>query len=177
MELNEVLMKRRSIRKYKTNKVKDEDIHEMIQAAIYAPSWKNSQVARYYVVKSDEMLDKVKNTLPEFNYNNVKDAPVLIVTTYVTNRSGYNRDGTPTNEVGNGWGCYDCGMHHMNLLLKAEELGLSTLVMGIRDEVQLKELLSIEDNEDVLSVIAVGYKDIEVEMPKRKTVEEITKVF
>ncbi len=177
MELNEVLKNRRSIRKYKKDKVSDKDIYQIIQAAIYAPSWKNSQVARYYVVKEEDMLNKIKNTLPEFNYNNVIDAPVLIVTTYIKNRSGYNRDGTPTNEIGNGWGCYDAGMHHMNLLLKATDLGLSTLVMGIRDEVKIKELLSIDDNEDVLSVISLGYGDIEVEMPKRKSVDDIMKMF
>ena len=177
MELNEVLKNRRSIRKYKNMKVSDELIHDVIEAAIYAPSWKNSQVARYYVVRSDDMLNNVKGALPEFNYNNVKDAPVLIVSTYIKNRSGFDRDGNPTNEIGNGWGCYDCGMHHMNLLLKAQELGLSTLVMGIRDEVKIKALLGISDNEDVLSVIALGYGDIEPEMPKRKTVEDITKMF
>src|SRR5699024_11460234 len=60
--------------------------------------------------------------------------PIFIVSTIVLNRSGYNKDGTPTNELGNGWGYYDCGMHNMNLILKPTELGLSTLVMGIRDE-------------------------------------------
>ena len=28
----------------------------------------------------------------------------LIVTAIVLNRSGYEKDGTPTNELGNGWG-------------------------------------------------------------------------
>ena len=133
MELQEVIEKRRSIRKYKQQKVSHQDIETMIQAAILAPSWKNSQVSRYYVVESDEMVTQIKNTLPEFNQNNAKDAPVLIVSSIVLNRSGFNRDGTPTNELGNGWGYYDCGLHNMNLLLKATELGLSTLVMGIRD--------------------------------------------
>lgn len=175
MELDKVLKNRRSIRKYKQEKVSDELLRELIQAGIYAPSWKNSQVARYYVIREDDMLNKVKNTLPEFNFNNVLNAPVLIVTSYIKNRSGFNRDGTSMNEIGNGWGCYDCGMHHMNLLLKAEDLGLSTLVMGIRDEVRLKELLDIDDTQDILSVIAVGYGDIEPEMPKRKDVDDIAK--
>ena len=71
MEFNELLKNRRSIRKYKTDKVSDEQIHEIIEAAIYAPSWKNSQVARYYVVKSDEMLETIKGTLPNSSaFNN-----------------------------------------------------------------------------------------------------------
>lgn len=175
MELNEVLNKRKSTRRqYLSKKVDDNVIRQVIEAAILAPSWKNSQVTRYYIAKSKEALQQVKNALPEFNQENVGQAPVLIVSTIVLNRSGYNKDGTPTNELGNGWGYYDCGMHNMNLLLKATELGLSTLVMGIRDEQKIKEIFAIPDSQAVVSVIALGYSDMEIERPQRKTFEDIT---
>lgn len=175
MELDEVLNKRKSIRRqYLSKEVDDEVIRQVIEAAILAPSWKNSQVTRYYIAKSKEALQQVKNALPEFNQENVGQAPVLIVSTIVLNRSGYNKDGTPTNELGNGWGYYDCGMHNMNLLLKATELGLSTLVMGIRDEQKIKEIFAVPDNQSVVSVIALGYSDMEIERPQRKTFEDIT---
>ena len=173
MELQDVLEKRRSIRKYQATKVSDEMIHQIIDAAILAPSWKNSQVTRYYIVRSDEMLVKVREALPDFNQQNVENAPVLIVTAIVLDRSGFNRDGTPSNELGNGWGYYDCGLHNMNLLLKATELGLSTLVMGIRDAKILHELLAIPNNQSVVSVIALGYGNIDPAMPQRKTFEDI----
>ena len=175
MELDEVLNKRKSIRRqYLSKEVDDNVIRQVIEAAILAPSWKNSQVTRYYIAKSKESLQQVKNALPEFNQENVGQAPVLIVSTIVLNRSGYNKDGTPTNELGNGWGYYDCGMHNMNLLLKATELGLSTLVMGIRDEQKIKEIFAVPDNQSVVSVIALGYSDMEIERPQRKTFEDIT---
>lgn len=174
MELNDVLSKRRSIRKYKNQVVKHEDIVTMIEAARLAPSWKNSQVTRYHVIESEDILEKVKSGLADFNQENVQDAPILIVSSIVLDRSGFNRDGTPVNELGNGWGYYDCGLHNMNLLLKATELGLSTLIMGIRDAKVIADVLNIPENESVVSVIAVGYSDIEVEMPKRKMVEDIT---
>lgn len=177
MELQDILKQRRSIRKYKNQPVQKEDIQKIIHAAILAPSWKNSQVTRYHVVTSSKMLAQIKKTLPEFNQNNVADAPVLIVSTIILNRSGFERDGTPSNELGNGWGYYDCGMHNMNLLLKATELGLSTLVMGMRDAKDIKKLLQIGDDEAVASVIALGYQDIEPTMPKRKTVDDITKFY
>lgn len=177
MELQTVLQKRRSVREYQSTEVEKEKIMEMIQAAIYAPSWKNSQVTRYYVVSGEKTLEKVKSALPEFNRNNVAKAPVLIVSTIVLNRSGFDRDGQPSNELGNGWGYYDCGMHNMNLILKASELGLSTLIMGIRDTDMLREILNIPETESVVSVIGVGYSDVCPAMPKRKTVEEITHFF
>lgn len=175
MEFNEVLEKRKSIRReYLSKEVDDDLIHQIIEAAILAPSWKNSQVTRYYIAKSKETVQQVKEALPEFNQENVGQAPVLIVSTIVLNRSGYNRDGTPTNELGNGWGYYDCGMQNMNLLLKATELGLSTLVMGIRDEQKIRDIFSIPDNQAVVSVIALGYSDVKVERPQRKAFEDIT---
>lgn len=176
MELQKAIETRRSIRKYQKRDVEPEKIEAMIQAAILAPSWKNSQVTRYYVVRS-KTLEEVKSALPEFNQKNIENAPVLIVPTIVLNRSGFERSGEPSNELGNGWGYYDCGLQNMNLLLKATDLGLSTLVMGIRDAEKLKAILHIPDTESVVSVISVGYGGIEAAMPKRKTVEDITHYF
>ncbi len=175
MELQELLEKRKSIRKYLNKEVKREDLEKIIDATRLAPSWKNSQVIRYHVVTSKEMLNQIKLSLPEFNQENVKDAPVLIISSYIKNRSGFKRSGEAENEVGNGWGCYDVGMHDMILLLKARELGLSSLVMGIRDASKIKDILNIE--EDILSVIALGYSEFDPERPSRKSINEIVKFY
>ena len=51
MELDAVLRERRSMRKYQPDrKVSREQVEEILKAATLAPSWKNSQTARYYVV-------------------------------------------------------------------------------------------------------------------------------
>ena len=177
MELQQAIENRRSIRKYKKDKVERKLIDEIIQAAIFAPSWKNSQVTHYYIVDSEEMLEKIKGTLPEFNYNNCKDAPVIIVSGIKLNDAGFNPDGSPTNELGNGWGYYDCGLQAMNLCLKAQELGLGTLIMGIRDTDRIKELLSIDETIGIVSVIALGYPDIDPKMPKRKSINDVATYF
>lgn len=178
MELNEAIAQRRSIRRYQNRKVSRETVEELIRYASMAPSWKNSQTARYHVVMSEEMLARVKaEGLAPFNVENTKDAPVLIVTTFVKNRSGYERDGSPSNELGNLWGSYDLGLHNENLLLKAVDLGLSSLVMGIRDADKLRTLLEIPKDEIIVSVIGLGYGDAHPEMPKRKTVEDITSFY
>lgn len=109
MELSKVTETRRSVREYINKPVETEKLREMIAAAQLAPSWKNSQVSRYYVVTGEKLAD-VKNALSPYNQKNVADAPALIVTAIVLNRSGYEKDGTPTNELGNGWGFYDCGL-------------------------------------------------------------------
>lgn len=150
----------------------------MIKAAILAPSWKNTQTSRYYCVLSeDKVAEFSQKCLPEFNQKNSAGAGALIVTTFVKGLVGFDNDGNPVNEVGDGWGYYDLGLQNENLLLKATELGLDTLVMGIRDGEAIREMLHIPETENVVAVIAVGYKAKEANMPKRKEVEEIAKFF
>lgn len=175
MELNQVIMERRSLRAYKEGpKVEKELIEEMLRAAQAAPSWKNSQTARYYVAMSEEMVESIRETcLPEFNRNNCEGAPVLIVTAFVKSRSGFDREGNAVNELGDGWGCYDLGLANENLVLKAKDLGLDTLIMGLRDGEGLRKLLHIPENQEIVSVIAVGRGAAEPEMPKRRELEQI----
>lgn len=177
MELTQAMNERRSIRKYQNRPVEEETVRELIEAAILAPSWKNMQTSRYYAAITPEKRNQVWEALPEFNRSNTKDAPVLIVTTIVLNKVGFNKDGSSVNELGNGWGYYDCGLHNMNLMLKAAELGLGTLIMGMRDADALKQILNIPENESVVAVISVGYPDIDPVRPKRKTVDEIAKFY
>ena len=55
MELQKVIEERRSIRKYAPCVVKKEEIEDIVKAAQMAPSWKNSETARFYVSLSEDM--------------------------------------------------------------------------------------------------------------------------
>lgn len=178
MELMKTMETRRSVREYKEGQIEQSTLEELIKAAQLAPSWKNSQTGRYYVVTSaDKRASVAEKGLPEFNQKNCKNAVALIVTTFVKNRAGFDREGNPDNELGNEWGAYDLGLANQNLLLKATELGLSSLVMGIRDEKALRAELSIPEDQEVVSVISIGYSDAQPEMPKRKELEKIVTFF
>lgn len=174
MEFNNILQNRRSIRNFDTDRtVTKEQIEELIKYAIYAPSWKNSQTARYYCAVDGEGREALSNCLLGTNKEKSAGA-ALIVTTFIKDRAGFDREGNPDNECKNGWGFYDLGLANENLLLKATEMGLSTLVMGIRDGEALRNVLSIPENQIVVSVIAVGYPAEAPQMPKRKTVDDVT---
>lgn len=178
MELNEVIQARRSIRKYLNKDIPKQYIDELLDAARYGETWKNSQTPRYHVILNKDILEQFKATcLPEFNRRNCQNAPVIIVSTFVKNRSGFQKNGSPDNELNNGWGIYDTGLCNQNLILKATDLGLGTLVMGIRDEKAIRALLNIPAEETIVSVISVGFPDIDPEMPKRKDIDEITKFY
>ena len=64
MEYAQLLESRRSIRKFKPGmKISEDQIKEMIDAAIQAPTWKNSQTGRYYVALSEEKMNFIRNHL------------------------------------------------------------------------------------------------------------------
>ena len=129
MEFQTLIENRRSVRKYSSHtNVTKEQIQQLVQAALEAPSWKNTETGRYYCVLSADMSQKLRKECLCYANNDVKtEHAALIVTTFVHNRAGFQTDGTPDNEIGNGWGCYDLGLQNENLILKATELGLSRL--------------------------------------------------
>ena len=176
MEFNEALKSRRSIRKYDgSKKVTRKDMESLIEAGLLAPSWKNFETARYYVALSDDAIKAVRDALPEFNYNNTGGAAFIAVS-FVPDRSGTGLKGEPATELcHNEWGAYDLGLSTENMLLKATELGLGTLIMGLSDREKIKEIFAIPENEILMSVIAVGYPDINPEMPRRKKIEDVAK--
>ena len=179
MEFETLLESRRSVRAYDADKkVTKEQIRALVEAGIQAPSWKNAQTARYYCVMDEAAKEKFSaECLPEFNVNSSRGAGAYLVTTFVANRAGFDRSGNPDNECGNGWGYYDLGLHNENVLLKAKELGLDTLVMGIRDGEKIRQMLQIPETEIVVAVIAVGYGADAPVKPKRKAPEDILKFF
>ncbi len=176
MEYSKVIQSRRSIRKFKQKKVDIETIKEIVNDAREAPSWKNSQTSRYYICYSLSFIQKIREALGEVNRHKINDETVLIVCSFVANKAGFNKEGKADNEAGNGWGYYDNGLSTMILQLSAKDRGLDSLVMGIRDENRIREVLSVNDDEIITSVIAVGYRDINPSQPLRKELNEIIKI-
>ena len=178
MEFQQVIDTRQSVRSFNGNQISNEILHEMVSAATAAPSWKNTQTSRYYCISTPELVNKFRETvLPEFNKNSTKGATAYIVTTFRKNISGYNKaTGEADNEVGNGWGAYDLGLHDMLLCAKAVELGVDTLIMGLRDADVVADFCGIPEDEQIMSIIAVGYRTESVTgKPSRKSVDDIAK--
>lgn len=179
MEYAQLLESRRSIRKYKPGmQISEDQIKVMIDAAIQAPTWKNSQTGRYYVAISEDKINYLRNQcLPSFNATSCENAVALIITAYETKRAGFERDGNPTNELGDKWGVYDLGLQNENLILKARETGYDTLIMGIRDADKIRSGFDIPESQEIVAVIAVGVRENDADKPKRKTPDDITRFF
>ena len=174
MELNKLIKERRSVRAYSAAPT-HEELVSILSDAQQAPSWKNSQTTRWYVVESPEKHEELTQALHAVNQNKVANT-AMIVSTFVRNIAGFTRE-EPDNEVGNGWGAYDLGLHDAYLLLAAKNAGYDTLIMGLRDGQKIREILEIPENEEVLSVIAVGKRAEEPTLRPRKELNEIVKFY
>ena len=173
---DEVLTTRRSIRSYDaTKKISEAEVRELLTATQEAPSWANQQPTKYYVAISPEKVAAVQDMVGG-NKDRIKNAPVLIVSTFERGKSGFF-GGTPTNEVGDGWGAYDNGLSNCYLVLKARAMGFDTLIMGMREGDKLRQLFNIPENEAVMAVIALGYRDGEPRQPIHKKLDDIAKFY
>lgn len=173
MEFMELARERRSVRAYRDQPVDRALVDEIIRSAQLAPSWKNSQTGRYYVAIDAAAQERVRACLPAYNQKSSAHA-ALIVTAYEKGVSGFNA-GEPVNELGSEWGAYDLGLQNMLLCLRARELGLDTLIMGIRDGAALRAAAGIPDTQAVFSVIALGYRDQDPAAKPRKALQEVAK--
>ena len=177
MEFTELIKERRSVRAYREAEITHEELLGIMKEAQMAPSWKNMQASRCYIVESPGKVSAFrKGALPEYNQNSTAKASAYIVTTFVRNTVGY-LDGKPQTELGNKWGAYDLGLHDAYLLLAARNAGWDTLVMGLRNVEYIRETLGIPAEEDVVSVIAVGKRSAEPVLRPRKETEEVAKFF
>ena len=173
MKFTDLIQARRSVRGYSAP-IPHDDLETQLARAQQAPSWKNLQASRCYAVESPEILAALRaQALPSFNQNSSAGA-ALVVTTYVRDLVGFTQ-GQPDNEVGNGWGAYDLGLHDAYLVLAAADMGYDTLIMGLRDADAIRRLLDIPENEQIMSVIAVGKREKAPAARPRKPLDEVTR--
>lgn len=178
MEALQCIETRRSVRKFKEEAVSHEVMEAIVKEASFAPSWKNSQVVRYVVVENQEIKSKIANdAVLGFTYNTgtIENAAALVVVTMIHGRSGFEKDGSYTTSKEDRWEMFDAGIATQTFCLAAHEKGVGSVVMGIFDEAQIAELISLEEGRKVAALIAVGYPDEEPAMPRRKEVAELVR--
>lgn len=99
MNTVDCIKSRRSIRRFKPDSVKHSLIEEIVSAASFSPSWKNTQITRYIAIKDPSLLGKIADDFtPSYNSDIIRQTPVLIAVTYIKGRCGFERDGSYTTE-------------------------------------------------------------------------------
>ena len=176
MEFKELIEARRSVRKYVPGEITEDEMSAIVGEALNAPSWKNTEVTRYYAAIGAEAKGRLwKEALPGFNVTSTAHAAALVAVTFRKGESGYM--GTAAaNELGEMWGAYDCGLASAYFILAAKNRGWDSLILGIRDAEKIKALMGIPEDEVVTSVIALGKSAQPAAKPPRKPVGEVLKI-
>jgi nitroreductase len=174
MELQEAILKRRSVRKFTEEFVTDEELRQIFEAVRWSPSWANTQTWEFVVIRDKELIKKVAGTYSEKNpaTKGSLTASALIVACAKTGISGCY-GGKEVTEIKN-WEMFDLGIAIQTLCLKAHELGLGTVVVGLMNHEACKKVLAIPDDRRVIAVIPIGRPaSAPKDGPPRKTITEM----
>ena len=176
MDFKKCVKERRSVRRFKADRVPDEVLESIVTSASYSPSWKNTQTTRYIMVENAELKDGLAQTcMMDFDHNRdiVISAPAAIIVTSITGRAGHERDGTFTTSLGQHWESFDAGVATQTLCLSAHAEGLGAVILGVFDADKTGKLAGVPDGQKVAAIVAIGYPDEAPAMPKRKTAAEL----
>ena len=160
MDIETAVRERRSIRKYKSDEVSNEDLDVILQAGRWAPSASNKQPWHFIIVRKAETRKKLAEAHPYGRF--MAESPVVIVVLGDPALHPRYHLADPHNAV-------------QNMLLAAYSLNLGTCWMGVRDtdiEPKFREILKIPESLRIICSISLGYADQE-RTSNRKDLEEI----
>ena len=174
MELLDAILKRRSQRKFTDYVVTDKEVEDLLEAARWAPSWANTQVWEFVVVRDKMIIEKIVSTYTEKNPATkctLASSVVLVGCAKLGVSSGFEKGETIPVE----WSKFDLGCAVQNLCLRAYELELGTVVVASLDHKACKDILKIPDGYEPLVVLPLG-KPVHPEKtgPPRKAVAEFS---
>jgi len=130
----EIILTRRSIRRFSKRPVNDKDIRELLQAAMAAPSAGNEQPWHFVVISDRELLLQIPNLHPHAEMCRSAAAAILVCA-------------DPRLEKHSGYWVQDVAAATQNILLAAHALGLGAVWVGVHPrterEAALRELLGL----------------------------------
>jgi nitroreductase len=148
MEAMEAIISRRSIRKYTPDSVTEGEIHELLAAAMSAPSSSNGQPWHFVTITDRQTLDEIPKFHPYSNM--IKEAPLAVVVC-----------GDLQLEKGKGVWVQDCSAATENLLVAAHAMGLGAVWLGVHPIEEringVRKLLGLPAHVVPLCIIVVGH--------------------
>ncbi|MEL7567103.1 MAG: nitroreductase family protein [Dehalobacterium sp.] len=176
-ETLKIIKQRRSVRSYKDEQIKEEELQAVLEAGLYAPN-AGDQAWHFTVVQNKEILDRLNLAAKEAakqmdidhlrelgnddKFNCLYGAPTLIIV------SGSEQIPVPMEA--------DCAAATQNLLLAAESIGLGTcwiffvmLAFYSPQREQIRKELKIPEGYKPYYSAVLGYKNTaDVIVPERK---------
>ena len=181
MQIEECIRNRRSVRKYAEQEIDNQTLEEIVDLARFAPSWKNTQVVRYHVVKNPEIKEQIaQNCVMDFAFNakTISRCKALVVVSVVTKVSGYEPDGSYSTSKEDGWEMFDAGVANQTFCLAAYSKGVGSVILGVFDETKIRQYITLPENERVANLIALGYPlEAAKGAPARKEVSQLLEII
>ena len=146
MELSQILRERYAVRKYADTPVTPEQLQAVLEAGQLAPTAKNIQPWRVYVLKSPEAIAKIRALSPSA-YN----APVVLLFTY-DRQAEWQNPFDPSFRAGQ----EDCSIAATCMMLRAADLSLGTCWVNFFDPAKLKEAFALPEQEQPLLLLPLG---------------------
>lgn len=165
MTVKEAIEKRQSPKGFIDKAIEEEKYQILFKAFQSAPSSYNEQPWRLVVIKKvDNNFFQLNKTLADANQQWADSAVAFMV---VCAKKTLTKTGAE-----NFHSRYDTGMAAMSLLLQATELSLYARQMGGFDRQAATNLLKLTNDFEIMSVMAIGYSELENNTP-RKELKEI----
>ncbi len=166
----DAIMSRRSIRKYKSTPIPEEDLNAVLEAGRWAPSWANTQCWEVIVVTKKEIREQLSGAFDPATKNPgqgaVAAAPVVLVLAARKERAGFYK-GKAATKYGD-WFMFDLGLAMQNITLAAHSRGLGTVILGYFNQDAVARILGLPDDVMVVSMTPLGYPDTDPQPTPRK---------
>ncbi|WP_455541870.1 nitroreductase family protein [Intestinibacter sp.] len=147
MEFKEVVASRYSCKKFDGRKVDREQLNSILEAGRLAPTAKNLQEQKIYVVESEEVIAKIDKLTP-CRYN---AGTVLVV--------AFDKDNVFTYPGGKrDSGVEDATIVATHMILAAQDVGVDSCWINFFDPELAAKELGLPENEEVLMFLDLGYK-------------------
>ncbi len=147
MELIDIMNRRFSVRKFDGRKPEQEKLNAVLLAGNMAPTAKNQQPQRVYVLESDEALKKL-DTLTHCRYG----ASTVLLFTYNVEEDWQN-----PKEEGVHSGVEDVSITATYMMLRAAELDLDTCWCNFFGNTELEKTFDLPKNERSVLIMPIGY--------------------
>lgn len=164
MEFEEVIRKRTAVRKFSDRKLEKEKLDKILETGRLAPTAKNNQPIKIYVVQSNEGIDKIdKATKCRYGAKTV-----LIICG--NKEQSFKKDDFTTYEM-------DSCIVATHIMLEATNLGVDNIWIEAFDENILRKEFSIPEELVPVCLLPLGYKAEDCPMNPlhniRKSIEDI----
>lgn len=166
MEFDQIVRARHSVRKFKKDRVPEELIRSVLEAANSAPSAGNIQGYEIYVVGSEKKREELGQAAGY--QESLVQAPVCLVFCANPERSAgeYGKRGRDLYSI------QDATIAATFAVLKIIDLGLSTVWVGSFEEKEVKKIIRSDIYRPV-ALIPVGYADESPSPTSRRSLDSI----